>query len=148
MFRFETPEKALKFDYTAKVKNIMYKIEIEDFAFIIYEKRDGQLADEYLTRDKMGWKTSIRRFVLANKFKMTFNYSIIGHYEMGKNLLIISSWGLEEDDIIKNVSDSLKTNFESVSYEYNGIYYTNWIGIIEKYPEDYQIYLDEEAVKL
>ncbi len=148
IFRFDTPEEALRFDYTAKVKNIISKIEIEDFALIVYQKKDGEIEDKYLVKDERGWKTSRRKFILANKGKVSFNYIIAGYPESGKNLLIISSGSNEQREVIKEVTDNINTNFQSASYEYNGIYYTDWIGVIEKYPKDYKLYLDDEIIEL
>lgn len=148
IFRFDTPEDALKFDYTAKVKNIINKIEIENFALITYVRKDGGIEDKYLAKDERGWKTSRRKYVLANKSKIAFNYIIAGYPEGKENLLIISSGSNEKENVLKEVSDSINTNFQTASYEYNGIYYTDWIGVIKKYPKDYKLYIDDEVIEL
>lgn len=152
IFRFETPEEALCFDYTAKAKKIIRKLETKDVALITYEKRDGTLEQKYLGRDDRGWKTPIRRFIRANKFKTSFYYSIVSYPEKDKSVLIISSSSIDEENVIKKVSDSIGTDFQSDSYERRGNQFTfygkDWIGIVEKYPKDYKIYLNDETIEL
>ncbi|MCI9038467.1 MAG: hypothetical protein HFJ29_01070 [Clostridia bacterium] len=148
IFRFDTPEEALKFDYTAKVKNIIHKIEIEDFALIIYESKDGGTEEKYLVKDERGWKTSRRKYVFANKSKITLEYSVIGYHERGKNLLIIEGGTLDKEESIKSVSDNINTNFQSVFYEYDGVYHAEWVGVIEEYPREYKLYIDDEVIEL
>lgn len=148
IFRFETPEEALRFDYTAKVKKIIAKVEMDDYAYISYVDRKGDWVEKYLCKDERGWIPPIKKVVLSNKFKHTFEYSIISYIEGKEYLLEIGSSSIDKEKVINNVSDSIGTEFKEISYEYNGVYCKKWIGVVKEYPKDYKIYLDSEEISL
>ncbi len=148
LFRFETPEEALKFDYTAKVEKIIQKIELDDISLVIFENKEGNIRSKHLVKDDRGWKTSLRKFEYSNKSKITFTYSINSYPEGNRNIMIITSGALKKEQLVKSVSDNNNTHFESKNYEYNGVYYADWVGIINEYPENYILYVDGTAVKI
>lgn len=146
--RFETAEEALKFDDTANVKNIIKKIELGNFSYIVYEKENKAIETECLVKDGTGWRTSKNRYYIANRANVEFNYSIFSYHQREENLILIASESSQKENFIKNVSDNINTEFKSNSYEYKGVYYTDWIGVIKKYPKDYKIYIDDKIVEL
>lgn len=149
VFRFETPEKALKFNYIDGVKHIIAKVEIEGYAYITYVDRKGEWIGDYVIKDKRGWISPIKQIVSSNKSKRKMGeYSIISYKVNGQYLLVIDSTSTDQERLIRNISDSLKTKFEFVRYKYNDIYGKQWIGTIKEYPEDYKIYLDTEVISL
>lgn len=149
VFRFETPEKALKFNYINRVKYIITKVEIGDYAYITYINQKGEWTGDYVFKDKRGWVPPIKQIVSSNKFNRKIGeYSIISYKVNGQYLLVVDNTSIDKERIITNISDSLKTKFEFISYKYNDIYGKQWIGIIKEYPEDYKIYLDTEIISL
>lgn len=147
IFRFNTAEEALKFDYTQRVEKVISTLEHDDFAYITYVNKSGTLQGRYVEKDNRGWISPIKKMILSNGLKLTSEYRIRSYPENNKNLIIISDGSKEKERLVQNVSDSIGTEFIENSYEYDGVYHKNWMGIIDKYPEDYKIYLDEEVVE-
>lgn len=158
IFRFDTPEAAMKFDYREGVKEIVATVENGDYAKVTYVDRGRELGTKCLVRDKRGWISPIKQISIPNKFKTTydysFDYSIVGYYKKGKNLLIVDSYKyigeyeVPEIELLDNVYDSIGTEFVMEEYIYDEICYRTWLGIIDKYPEDYKIYLDGEEIEI
>lgn len=147
IFRFDTPEEALKFNFADRVEVVVSKVEVDNFAYITYVDKSGSLKGRYIEKDDRGWISPIKKIVISNKLKLTNEYRIRNYIEGKQNLIIISNGTIEKNKLIQKVSDSIGTKFKEESYEYNGTYHKKWIGIVKEYPEDYKIYLDEEKVE-
>ena len=154
IFRFDTPEAAMKFDYREGVKEIVATVENGDYANVTYVDRGRELGTKCLVRDKRGWISPIKQISIPNKFKITFDYSIVGYYKKGKNILIVNSskyigeYEVPDNELIDNIYDSIGTEFVVEDFVYSKTHYRVWLGIIDKYPEDYKIYLDGEEIEI
>lgn len=149
IFRFKTPEDALKFNYTAKVKEILAKVEIgENYAYISYINKNNQPTGSCLHKDNRGWISPIKQMIIVNKTKTSFDYIINNYVQDTKNLLVITNFSEEKEGLFISISDNIETDFKKVTYMYNGYYYMVWVGLITEYPKDYKIYIDGEVVEL
>lgn len=123
IFRFSTPEEALKFDYTSRVKKVLAKVENDNYAYVSYIDKSGEWTSKYLRKDNRGWISPIKKIVLSNKGKHEKDYFVTSYIERREYLLVVySSSFLNKEEVVKSVSDSIGTHFENVTYEYNGVY--------------------------
>ena len=143
---YPTPEEAIMNQRDVKVERVVSILQDGDYAVGSFEY-GNTIKTRYLYKNEKGWKMLYNTIFWAQTTKFVDDYRIY-YYRHNGNTLINIRIIYEEGKEISTPVDSINSNFKYVKTEKAGYYCSRWFLVLEDMPEDYEITLNGEKVKL